>query len=153
MPAARRLLITRRDLLIATAGVAVAATAEATPQTMEIAIREVVGDAAVRPGRVTLDIPPIAENGNAVGLTVSVQSPMTQADHVRSIHIFAERNPLPNVAHFHLGPRSGKAEVQTRIRLADTQNIVAIARLSDGSFWSASAQVVITLAACIEPEP
>jgi sulfur-oxidizing protein SoxY len=147
-----RLSITRRDLLIGAAGVGFSGQALAAPQRMEAAIREAVGDATVRPGRVTLDIPPIAENGNAVPLTVSVQSPMTAADHVRSIHIFAERNPLPNVAHFHLGPRAGKAEVQTRIRLADTQTIVAIARLSDGSFWSAAAHVVITLAACIEPD-
>lgn len=152
MPEARRWLVTRRDLLIGAAGIGVCGPAFATPQRMDAAIREVVGDATVRPGRVTLDLPPLAENGNAVGLTVSVQSPMTQADHVRSIHIFAERNPLPNVAHFHLGPRAGKAEIQTRIRLADTQTIVAIARLSDGSFWSAAAQVVITLAACLEPD-
>lgn len=152
MAQARRLLIARRDLLIGATGLVVASPAFATPQRMEAAIRDVVGDATVRPGRVTLDIPPIAENGNAVPLTVSVQSQMTAASHVRSIHIFAGRNPLPNVAHFHLGARAGKAEVQTRIRLADTQTIVAIAALSDGSFWSAAAEVVITLAACIEPD-
>ncbi len=114
------------------------------------AMRAVLGDAAPREGKVSLDAPPIAENGNSVPLTVSVDSPMTAADHVRSIHVFAEANPRPNVAHFYLGPRAGKAQVSTRIRLFTSQKIVAIAALSDGSFWSGSAEVVITLAACIE---
>ncbi len=114
------------------------------------AMRAVLGDAAPREGKVSLDAPPIAENGNSVPLTVSVDSPMTATNHVRSIHIFAEANPRPNVAHFYLGPRAGKAQVSTRIRLFTSQKIVAIAALSDGSFWSGSAEVVITLAACIE---
>ena len=83
-------------------------------------------------------------------LTVSVDSPMTEADHVKAIHIFSEKNPLPNVVSFHLGPRAGRASVATRIRLADTQTVVAICELSDGSFWSGSADVVVTLAACLE---
>ncbi len=109
-----------------------------------------MGDAPVRTGKVRLDMPPIAENGNSVPLTVSVESPMTLAEHVRSIHLFAEENPRPNVAHFHLGPRAGKAQISTRIRLFTSQRIVAVAALSDGSFWSGSAEIVITLAACIE---
>ena len=109
-----------------------------------------MGDAPVRVGKVGLDMPPIAENGNSVPLTVSVESPMTLAEHVRSIHIFAEENPLPNVAHFYLGPRAGKAQISTRIRLFKSQRILAVAALSDGSFWSGSAEIVITLAACIE---
>ncbi len=124
--------------------------AEASPEDAAAAMKAILGDATVRVGKVTLDIPPIAENGNSVPLTASVDSPMTLAEHVRSIHIFSEENPLPNVAHFFLGQRAGKAQVTTRIRLFKSQKIVAVAALSDGSFWSGSAEVVITLAACIE---
>ena len=122
----------------------------ATTSEMEAAIRKVVGSAPVKPGRVKLDLPPLVENGNTVPLGVSVESPMTTADHVRAIHVFNEKNPQPDVVSFWLGPRAGRASVATRIRLADTQTVTAIAELSDGSFWSASASVVVTLAACLE---
>jgi sulfur-oxidizing protein SoxY len=121
-----------------------------TPDSLEAAIREFVGDAQVREDRVKLDVPPLVDNGNSVTLTVSVESPMNSADHVRKIAVFNERNPQPNVAVFQLGPRSGKAQVQTRIRLATSQKLVAIAQMSDGSFWSASADTIVTLAACLE---
>jgi sulfur-oxidizing protein SoxY len=124
--------------------------AQASPESAAAALKTILGDAPLKVGRIALEVPPIAENGNSVPLTVSVESPMTAADHVRSIHIFAEQNPLPNVAHFYLGPRAGKAQVSTRIRLFTSQKIVAVAALSDGSFWSGSAEIVITLAACIE---
>jgi sulfur-oxidizing protein SoxY len=124
--------------------------AEATPATLAAAIRNVTGAAVVRTGKVKLDLPPLVENGNTVPMTVSVSSPMTGDDYVRSIHVFNEKNPQPNVGNFHLGPRAGRAQVSTRIRLADTQKIVAIARLSDDTFWSVSVDVVVTLAACTE---
>jgi len=124
--------------------------ARATPAAMQEAIRKVVGPARVNTGKVKLELPPLVENGNTVPLTVSVESPMTQADHVRAIHVFTEKNPQPDVVSFRLGPRSGRASVATRIRLADTQTVVAICALSDGSFWSGSADVVVTLAACLE---
>jgi sulfur-oxidizing protein SoxY len=124
--------------------------AEATPATLAAAIRNVVGTAVARTGKVKLDVPPLVENGNTVPMTVSVASPMTADDHVVSIHVFNEKNPQPNIGNFYLGPHAGRAQVSTRIRLADSQKIVAIARLSDGSFWSASADVVVTLAACTE---
>ena len=124
--------------------------AEATPAMLAAAIRNVVGAAVVRTGKVKLDVPPLVENGNTVPMTVSVASPMTSDDYVRSIHVFNEKNPQPNIGNFYLGPRCGRAQISTRIRLADSQKIVAIARLSDGSFWSASADVVVTLAACTE---
>jgi sulfur-oxidizing protein SoxY len=124
--------------------------ARATPATMQEAIRRVVGSAHVTPGRVKLELPPLVENGNTVPVTVSVESPMSAADHVRAIHLFNEKNPQPDVASFRLGPRAGRASVSTRIRLADTQTVIAIGELSDGSFWSASADVVVTLAACLE---
>ena len=123
---------------------------EATPAELASAIRSVTNGAQVRTGKVKLDVPPLVENGNTVPLTVNVASPMAPEDHVRSIHIFNEKNPQPNIGNFHLGPHSGRAQVSTRIRLADSQKIVAIARLSDGSFWSTSVEVVVTLAACTE---
>jgi sulfur-oxidizing protein SoxY len=123
---------------------------EATPAMLATAIRNVVGEAEVRTGKVNLDVPPLVENGNTVPMTVSVSSPMTPDDYVRSIHVFNEKNPQPNIGNFYLGPRAGRAQVSTRIRLADSQKIVAIARLSDGSFWSVSVDVVVTLAACTE---
>lgn len=124
--------------------------ARATPVAMQEAIRKVVGDARVSPGRVKLELPPLVENGNAVPLTIGVESPMTAADHVRAIHVFTEKNPRPNVVSVRLGPRAGRASVSTRIRLADTQTVTAIAELSDGSFYSDRVDVVVTLAACLE---
>jgi sulfur-oxidizing protein SoxY len=109
-----------------------------------------VGAALVRTGKVKLDVPPLVENGNTVPLTVSVANPMTPSDYVKSIHIFNEKNPQSNVGNFYLGPRAGRAQVSTRIRLADSQKVVAIARLSDDSFWSVTADIVVTLAACTE---
>ena len=148
-----QLLLTRRRILSAACGVGLAAfapTARATEDAMAEAIRDLIGEAPLAPGKVKLDLPSIVENGNTVPLTVSVESPMTEADHVESIHIFNQKNPQPYVAAFHLGPRAGKASVATRIRLADSQRVVAIARLSDGSFWSDSADAIVTLAACTE---
>jgi len=124
--------------------------AEATPAMLASAIRNVVGTAVVKTGKVKLEIPPLVENGNTVPMTVSLASPMTPDDHVKSIHVFNEKNPQPNIGNFYLGPQCGRAQVATRIRLADSQKVVAIAHLSDGSFWSASVDVVVTLAACTE---
>jgi sulfur-oxidizing protein SoxY len=149
---------TRRRFLLAAGGCAAASvlmirTTNATPASMAAAIREVIGEAEVKPGRIKLDLPPLIENGNAVPVTVAVESPMTEADHVKSIHLFNEKNPQPNVANFHLGPRAGRASVSTRMRLADSQKVIAIAQLSDGSFWSESVDVIVTLAACLEDSP
>ena len=132
---------TRRQFLRLTGGAAVLGTvpivtlrpAEATPASLASAIRNVTG-----------------ENGNTVPMTVSVASPMAPEDFVKSIHVFNEKNPQPNIGNFYLGPNSGRAQVSTRIRLADSQRVVAIARLSDGSFWSVSVEVIVTLAACTE---
>ena len=149
-----RLKISRRDALIlggiAAAGVTSATPSAAVPGQMEAAIRKVVGEAQVRKGKVTLDLPPLVENGNTVPLTVSVESPMTPVDHIKAIHVFNEKNPQPHVFDARLGPRNGRAVVSTRIKLGDSQKIVAIAETSAGEFWSASADVIVTLAACIE---
>lgn len=122
----------------------------ATTEEMQAAIVKTIGTATPQNGKVTLDVPPLVENGNAVPLTVSVDSPMTERDHVTAIHLFNEKNPQPYVASFRLGPRAGKAEVATRIKLADSQQIIAIAQMSDGSLWSTSAKVIVTIAACVE---
>ena len=114
------------------------------------ALRRIVGDTQVRRGRVKLQLPPLIDNGNSVPLSVAVESPMTEADHVRAIHVLTEKNPLPDVASVRLGPRAGRATLSTRVRLADTQSVTAIAQMSDGSFWSDSAEVVVTLSACLE---
>src|SRR5215469_12039206 len=145
----------RRDFLIrggavsALLGLTVTAV-RATPAEAKEAILKLTAGATVNPGRVTLELPPLVENGNSVPLTISVQSPMTAEDHVKAIHVIVEKNPQPYVASFHLGPRAGRARVSTRIRLADSQRVVAIARFNDGSFWSDSADVIVTLAACTE---
>lgn len=145
--------ISRRKFLLAAGGIAAGVVLEpaaATPAAMTEAMRAVVGTAAVNKGKVTIELPPLVDNGNAVALAVKVDSPMTLADHVKSIYVFNEKNPQPNVATFHLGPRAGRASVATRIRLADTQTVVAICEMSDGSFWSDSTNVVVTIAACLE---
>jgi sulfur-oxidizing protein SoxY len=149
---------TRRDALkIAGAFVTCGAIASvvvhhaaATPADMQAAIGQVIGDAKVNAGKVKLDIPPLVENGNVVPCSITVDSPMTSSDHVRAIHVFNEKNPQPNVISIKLGPRAGRASISTRIRLQDTQTIVAIAELSDGTFWSDRVDVVITLGACLE---
>jgi len=123
---------------------------EATPASLASAIRNVTGGAPVKTGKIKLDVPPLVENGNTVPMTVSVTNPMTPADHVVSIHVFNEKNPQPNMGNFYLGPHAGRAQISSRIRLADSQKIVAIAKLSDGSFWSATTEVIVTLAACTD---
>jgi sulfur-oxidizing protein SoxY len=143
----------RREILAAGAGglaLILARPARATPESMADAIKAFVGEAEVREGRVTLEIPPLVENGNSVPLTVKVDSPMTAQDYVKRVAVFNERNPQPNVALFYLNPRAGRATVSTRIRLGDSQNIVAIAQLSDGTFWSDKAELIVTLPACVE---
>ncbi len=143
---------TRRAFVIGSAIAAVMplSPARATPEEMQQAIREVTKGAKINTGKVTLDMPPLVENGNAVPLSITVDSPMTAADHVRAIHIFNEKNPQPHVLHATLGPRAGRASMSARIKLNDSQRIVAIAELSDGTFWTAGADVVVTLAACVE---
>ena len=150
---------TRRRFLVETAALAGAAgiglsltpvPASATPASMRAAIRKVVGEAPLKKGNLKIDLPPLIENGNAVPLVLTCDSPMTAEDHVKAMHVFTEKNPQPNVISIQLGPRAGRASVSTRIRLADSQKVVAIAQMSDGSFWSEEIEVVVTLAACLE---
>src|ERR1700748_525983 len=118
----------RRDVLLAGIG-GLGATvlkneaAAATPETMQRAIRQIVGEAPVRKGKVTIDVPALVENGNTVALAIEVQSPMTAPDSAKAIHVLNENNPQPNVISAHLGPHAGRPKVATRFRLADTQTI------------------------------
>jgi sulfur-oxidizing protein SoxY len=114
------------------------------------AIQKITGNAKIQEGRVTLTIPPLIENGNLVVLKVSVESPMTANNYVKAIHVIAEGNPLPNIFTAYLTPRSGAANITTRVRLADSQRVWAIAQMSNGSFWQGSAETLVTLSACTE---
>jgi len=143
----------RRELLqlgVALGTVIAVPAVRATSSEMQDAIRGYANGAPVKPGKVKLDVPPLVENGNAVPITVSVDSPMSATEHVTGIAVFNDRNPQRDVVRFTLGPRSGKARVSTRIRLATSQQLVAVARMSDGSYWSHSVDVLVTLAACLE---
>jgi sulfur-oxidizing protein SoxY len=152
----------RRRFIVRAAGFATGAAsasalplapARATPQAMQQAIRDIIGEAEMRRGKITLDIPALVENGNAVPLTVAVESPMSPSDYVKAIHIVNEKNPQPQVISVALGPRAGRARLSTRIKLADSQKVVALAEMNDGSFWTESADVIVTLAACLEETP
>ena len=118
--------------------------------TPEGALQSILNGAPMRKGRVHLELPPTAENGHSVGMTVKVDSPMSDADHVRRIELIADKNPVPRVATFLLGPQSGRAEVESRLRLNGTQRVTAIAQLSDGSFWFDAVDVTVNELACLD---
>lgn len=144
---------TKRDFMTAAAASAFAAAiaprlANASPADVAAEIRKAFGDKSMSPGRVKIDAPQVAENGLLVPVDVSVESPMTAADHVRSVHIFAEGNPLPSVVTYRFAPEAGRASASTRIRLAQSQNIVAIAEMSDGSLFSTRVEVRVTVGGC-----
>lgn len=148
-------IISRRKLLKTSVGLAALALARpvlATSDQMKAAIAGFAGGAVVSSGKVTIEVAKLIDNGNAVPVTVRVDSAMSAADHVSAIAIFNEKNPQPDVVRFTLGPRSGKAVVSSRIRLATSQKLTAVARMSDGSFWSGTADVIVVLAACVEGE-
>jgi sulfur-oxidizing protein SoxY len=153
-----RMRVSRRQFLIITCSAAAAPAWAQLPSNVTAqrraaladAMREVVGAAPLRTGRVKLDLPPLVDNGNTVPLSVTVESPMTQADHVRAIHVFTEKNPQPKIISAQLGPRAGRAYLATRARIADTGLVIAIAQMSDGSLWTDRVEVVVTLSACLE---
>ena len=147
--------LSRRTLLrrLGTTGILVAlwpTRSWTAPEAVQQAIRQRIGDRTPQPGGMTLRLPPLAETGNSVPLTVAVDSAMTPDDHVRHIHIFVEGNPEPVVATYHLGVRAGKAEISTQIRLARSQTVLALAEMHDGAVRSVTADVVVTLGACID---
>lgn len=149
-----RLTLGRRTVLAAGTGLWVLRSAHGAPESfspaLQTALREFTGGAKTSPGRVRLDISPLVENGNTVPVTVQVDSPMVEADHVLRIALFSTRNPQPEVALFAFSRFSGRAQVSTRMRLATSQTVLAVAQFNDGSFWQHSVDVVVTLAACVE---
>jgi sulfur-oxidizing protein SoxY len=148
-------LIGRRTMLrhLGAAGLLLAlwpSGAWTTPEAVQQAIRQRIGEREPQPGGMTLILPKIAETGNSVPLTVSVDSPITPQDHVRRIHVFVPGNPEPVAATYHLGVRAGKAQISTQIRLARTQTVLALAEMSDGSVRADAASIVVTLGACVD---
>jgi sulfur-oxidizing protein SoxY len=153
LPPTRRTVLQAAAHALAVCSFTSTAWAQAAPeQSMQQAIDKFTGGKAAQVGKVQIGISQLVDNGNAVPIDVSVDHPQEAARFVRRIALFNEKNPQPDVAEFELGPASGLAQVSSRIRLATTQRIVAVAELSDGSFWMQSADVIVTLAACIEVE-
>ena len=147
--------ITRRFVLTTSTGLAASLLirpALAQSDELMAAVSAYAGGKKVTEGKVKLDIAELVDNGNVVPITETVDSPMTAASHVKAIAVFNEKNPQREVVKFTLGPRYGKADVSTRIRLATTQKLVAIAQMSDDTFWSHTVEVIVTIAACIEGE-
>jgi sulfur-oxidizing protein SoxY len=145
--------LTRRDALLGIgSGLLLIAVAPqrawSTDADTAAAISKATDGAPLNDGRVELTLPPLVESGNSVPLTVRVQSPLTAQDYVRRIMIFADRNPRPRILAVTLGPRAGKAEVTINIRLSGPQNVIAVAELSDGSFWVRKVNVLVTIGAC-----
>ena len=145
--------LTRRALF-ASAGSAVLITATpmsawAAEEDLRQAQLDLFGDRPVQNGRVSVELPPIAENGHSVPISIKIDSPMTETDYVKRVVILSRRNPLPVIGEFNLSPYSGRAEVSTRIRMSGTQSIQAIAEMNDGSLWRGRMETVVTLAACV----
>jgi sulfur-oxidizing protein SoxY len=143
--------VRRREFLAGLAGTLAlpgAALAQADP--LDPPVWVVTNGAALKKGKVKLELPQLADNGNSVPIRITVDSPMTASDHVKSIHLYSERNPVRNMANFYLGPRAGRAEINSRVRLAGSQRVTAVAQLSDGTFWSDTAPIVVTLSACLD---
>lgn len=149
--------ISRRQALLLAAGATMvvaggvvlkAGTAYADKAGVDAAVKKLIGDASVTEGKITLELPQIAENGNTVPVGVSVESPMTSDNYVKAVHLFADGNPAPDVASLYFTPMSGQATAATRMRLAGTQNVVAVAEMSDGSVFRASKEVKVTIGGC-----
>ena len=141
----------RREFLVAAAGtLALARAVLAQEEALDPIAAKVAKGAPVRKGRVRVTLPQLADNGNSVPIKIVVDSPMTATDYVKSIHLYSERNPVSNMANFYLGPRAGKAEIDSRVRLAGSQKVTAVAALSDGTFWYDTASIVVTLSACLD---
>ncbi len=149
-------MISRRMVLEVAGGGVIAALlagsfagpARADAALLAEAIKRAVGDSAMNEGRITLDLPEIAENGNTVPISVAIDSPMTDADHVKAVHVFAEKNPAADVASIYFTPSSGAAKASFRMRLGGTQNVVAVAEMSDGSLYTTKKLVKVTIGGC-----
>jgi len=122
--------------------------AQATAQGWEEAVKKILGDAKATDGKLTMDLPEIAENGNTVPFSISVDSPMTDKEHVKAVHVISTGNPQPGVATFRFTSQSGKAAAASRMRLARTQDVIALAELSDGKFLQVKRSVKVTIGGC-----
>ena len=145
-------VLTRRRLLLGASALGAglyALPSFAASNGMESAIKAMFGDREIEEARVKLNIPALSENGFSVAFEAQIDSPMTTDDYVTSIALFSERNPIPLLAKFDFTPLSGRAKVNGRVRLAGTQNVHAIAQMSDGRLYRASANTFVTVAACI----
>ena len=145
----------RRFLAAAAAGaiaVHVRTVSAALPKiaVLDPLVQKITGGAPLQEGRVTLDIPSLSDNGHSVPLKITVASAMNDRDHVRAIHVLSEKNPRPVIATYHLGPRAGRAEISTRVRLNGEQDILVVAAMADGSFQAATAHVIVTETACLD---
>lgn len=120
----------------------------ATEEAVAAELKKLYGDTPMGDGKIKLDLPEIAENGLVVPLNVDVESPMTEADYVKAVHVFADGNPLPQVVTYRFTPQSGKAAASVRMRLAQTQNVLAVAEMSNSALYSAKAQVKVTIGGC-----
>jgi sulfur-oxidizing protein SoxY len=147
---------TRRRIILGGAGVLVATVAGMSPGRGRAAINDFAerlqaftGGAVPERGQVTLDLPEVAENGNTVPMTVTVESPMTPQDHCETVLVLADGNPNAPVATLRFTPASGRAEVNTRIRLAASQTVVAVARMSDGRYFIDERRIVVTVGGCV----
>ena len=143
----RRLVLTAASVAALAAAIA-PHMALATPATVEAEIKKLLGDRKAADGKIKLDLPAIAENGLVVPLSFDVESPMTEADHVKAVHFFADGNPLPGLATFRFTPACGKASASTRIRLAATQMIICVAEMSNGAVHMAKQEVKVTIGGC-----
>ena len=144
-------MTTRRDLILGAGSVALAlaaGAADATPEEAAAAIAAFTAGKPTTKGKISIDLPEIAENGNTVPLAITVASPMTADDHVTDILVVAEGNPLPRLATFHLGPMAGRAEVATRIRLAATETVTVLAKTSKGAVLLGQKPVKVTIGGC-----
>jgi sulfur-oxidizing protein SoxY len=144
---------TRRDVLRTAALAAFAAAlaprmARADEKAVAEELKKLYGDKPIKEGRIKLDVPQIAENGLVVPVNIDVESPMTANDYVKAVHIFADGNPLPGIVSYRFTPECGKASASTRMRLAQTQNVVCVAEMSDGSLFSTKAEVKVTIGGC-----
>ena len=145
--------LTRRSTITAGAIAAFASLlgsrlAFADEKAVEVEIKKLYGDKKLGEGKIKLDVPEIAENGLVVPVNVEVESPMTEADYVKAVHIYADGNPLPGIVTYTFTPACGKASAATRMRLAQTQNIVCVAEMSNGSLHMAKANIKVTIGGC-----
>jgi sulfur-oxidizing protein SoxY len=144
----------RRQILVSGGSLAVAAVAlpgrraAADLPAMQAWMQSILDGRTADQGRIAIDLPEIAENGNTVPLTIEVESPMTDDDYVEAVHVMTERNPNPEVATFRFTPRNGRAMVSTRIRLSESQTVHALAEMSDGRVYSAAREIQVTIGGC-----